>query len=225
MQSSGVGVHRCSCGYPPSPRGGPALWETLKVATFAIPQSHSVDCKAERVRPGRCGNDTPIVPSASWRRSKTVTRNGRRTSPRRRGTSRLTAGTSGVRCSHPKPPLVSPDFTCALRGGTPRNYDLLQQATTDGRRRSSHRPPCSSSHETGEQPRNGLRVHGAKYSKRNYTGERLRSGLALPRTHSICILIATDVWIQQQQCILTYCGHERWQQALWIRADGGGNVT
>ena len=74
------------------------MWETLKVATFAIPQSHSVDCKAERVRPGRCGNDTPIVPSASWRRSKTVTRNGRRTSPRRRGTSRLTAGTSGVRC-------------------------------------------------------------------------------------------------------------------------------
>ena len=70
------------------------MWETLKVATFAIPQSHSVDCKAERVRPGRCGNDTPIVPSASWRRSKTVTRNGRRTSPRRRGTSRLTAGTS-----------------------------------------------------------------------------------------------------------------------------------
>src|SRR5208337_2866650 len=73
-QKPQVGVHRCSCRYPPSPRGGPALQETLKVATFAIPQSHSVDCKAERVRPGRCGNDTPIVPSASWRRSKTVTR-------------------------------------------------------------------------------------------------------------------------------------------------------
>ena len=35
------------------------MWETLKVATFAIPQSHSVDCKAERVRPGRCGNRHP----------------------------------------------------------------------------------------------------------------------------------------------------------------------
>ena len=115
-----VGVHRCSCGYPPSPRGGPALWETLKVATFAIPQSHSVDCKAERVRPGRCGNDTPIVPSASWRRSKTVTRNGRRTSPRRRGTSRLTAGTSGVRCCASKTPVgISRLYLCAARRHTP----------------------------------------------------------------------------------------------------------
>jgi len=115
-----VGVHRCSCGYPPSPREGPALWETLKVATFAIPQSHSVDCKAERVRPGRCGNDTPIVPSASWRRSKTVTRNGRRTSPRRRGTSRLTAGTSGVRCCASKTPVgISRLYLCAARRHTP----------------------------------------------------------------------------------------------------------
>ena len=115
-----VGVHRCSCGYPPSPRGGPALWETLKVATFAIPQSHSVDCKAERVRPGRCGNDTPIVPSASWRRSKTVTRNGRRTSPRRRGTSRLTAGTSGIRCCASKTPVgISRLYLCAARRHTP----------------------------------------------------------------------------------------------------------
>ena len=105
---------------PPSPRGGPALWETLKVATFAIPQSHSVDCKAERVRPGRCGNDTPIVPSASWRRSKTVTRNGRRTSPRRRGTSRLTAGTSGVRCCASKTPVgISRLYLCAARRHTP----------------------------------------------------------------------------------------------------------
>ena len=118
--SSDVGVHRCSCGYPPSPREGPALWETLKVATFAIPQSHSVDCKAERVRPGRCGNDTPIVPSASWRRSKTVTRNGRRTSPRRRGTSRLTAGTSGVRCCASKTPVgISRLYLCAARRHTP----------------------------------------------------------------------------------------------------------
>ena len=115
-----VGVHRCSCGYPPSPRGGPALWETLKVATFAIPQSHSVDCKAERVRPGMCGNDTPIVPSASWRRSKTVTRNGRRASPRRRGTSRLTAGTSGVRCCASKTPVgISRLYLCAARRHTP----------------------------------------------------------------------------------------------------------
>ena len=115
-----VGVHRCSCGYPPSPRGGPALWETLKVATFAIPQSHSVDCNAERVRPGMCGNDTPIVPSASWRRSKTVTRNGRRASPRRRGTSRLTAGTSGVRCCASKTPVgISRLYLCAARRHTP----------------------------------------------------------------------------------------------------------
>ena len=120
QRSRTVGVHRCSCGYPPSPRGGPALWETLKVATFAIPQSHSVDCKAERVRPGRCGNDTPIVPSASWRRSKTVTRNGRRTSPRRRGTSRLTAGTSGVRCCASKTPVgISRLYLCAARRHTP----------------------------------------------------------------------------------------------------------
>ena len=104
----------------PWPREGPALWETLKVATFAIPQSHSVDCKAERVRPGRCGNDTPIVPSASWRRSKTVTRNGRRTSPRRRGTSRLTAGTSGVRCCASKTPVgISRLYLCAARRHTP----------------------------------------------------------------------------------------------------------
>ena len=115
-----VGVHRCSCGYPPSPRGGPTLWETLKVATFAIPQSHSVNCKAERVRPGKCGNDTPIVPSASWRRSKTVTRNGRRTSPRRRGTSRLTAGTSGVRCCASKTLVgISRLYPCTARRHTP----------------------------------------------------------------------------------------------------------
>ena len=74
-----------------------------KTATLAAHYSHSVDCKAERVRPGKYGNDTPIVSSASWRRSKTVTRNGRRASPRRRGTSRLTARTFGVRCSHRKP--------------------------------------------------------------------------------------------------------------------------
>src|SRR5208337_2351455 len=78
--------------------GGRALCEVAKTATLAAHHSHSVDCKAERVRPGKCGNDTPIVSSASWCRLKTVTRYGRRTSPRRRGTSRLSAQTSGVRC-------------------------------------------------------------------------------------------------------------------------------
>src|SRR5208337_4271969 len=71
--------------------GERALCEVAKTATLAAHHSHSVDCKAERVRPGKCGNDTPIVSSASWCRLKTVTRYGRRTSPRRRGTSRLTA--------------------------------------------------------------------------------------------------------------------------------------
>ena len=116
-----VGVHRCSCGYPPSPRGGPALWETLKVATFAIPQSHSVDCKAERVRPGRCGNDTPIVPSASWRRSKTIP------PPKRSPYVSSKAGNQSFDCwnvwrsmsRHRKPPLVSPDFTCACEAAHP----------------------------------------------------------------------------------------------------------
>src|SRR5208337_3738266 len=59
--------------------GERALCEVAKTATLAAHHSHSVDCKAERVRPGKCGNDTPIVSSASWCRLKTVTRYGRRT--------------------------------------------------------------------------------------------------------------------------------------------------
>src|SRR5208337_4415683 len=57
--------------------GERALCEVAKTATLAAHHSHSVDCKAERVRPGKCGNDTPIVSSASWCRLKTVTRYGR----------------------------------------------------------------------------------------------------------------------------------------------------
>src|SRR5208337_603293 len=56
--------------------GERALCEVAKTATLAAHHSHSVDCKAERVRPGKCGNDTPIVSSASWCRLKTVTRYG-----------------------------------------------------------------------------------------------------------------------------------------------------
>src|SRR5208337_5637025 len=37
--------------------GGRALCEVAKTATLAAHHSHSVDCKAERVRPGKCGND------------------------------------------------------------------------------------------------------------------------------------------------------------------------
>src|SRR5208337_4108496 len=44
--------------------GERALSEVAKTATLAAHHSHSVDCKAERVRPGKCGNDTPIVSSA-----------------------------------------------------------------------------------------------------------------------------------------------------------------
>ena len=96
--------------------GGRALCEVAKTATLAAHHSHSVDCKAERLRPGKCGNDTPIVSSASWRRLKTVTRYGRRTSPRRLGTSRLTAQTSGVRCCALKTNPACPDFVATLRG-------------------------------------------------------------------------------------------------------------
>src|SRR5208337_4682504 len=39
--------------------GERALCEVAKTATLAAHHSHSVDCKAERVRPGKCGNDTP----------------------------------------------------------------------------------------------------------------------------------------------------------------------
>src|SRR5208337_18724 len=96
--------------------GERALCEVAKTATLAAHHSHSVDCKAERVRPGKCGNDTPIVSSASWCRLKTVTRYGRRTSPRRRGTSRLTAQTSGVRCCALKTNPACPVFVATLRG-------------------------------------------------------------------------------------------------------------
>src|SRR5208337_2712140 len=96
--------------------GGRALCEVAKTATLAAHHSHSVDCKAERVRPGKCGNDTPIVSSASWCRLKTVTRYGRRTSPRRRGTSRLSAQTSGVRCCALKTNPVCPNSVSMLRG-------------------------------------------------------------------------------------------------------------
>ena len=149
------------------------MWETLKVATFAIPQSHSVDCKAERVRPGRCGNDTPIVPSASWRRSKTVTRNGRRTSPRRRGTSRLTAGTSGVRCCASKTPVgISRLYLCceAAHPGTMICSNRLPLMVVDALRTGLHAAaPMRPANSHVKSPC----AHGAKYSKRNYTGERL----------------------------------------------------
>ena len=152
------------------------MWETLKVATFAIPQSHSVDCKAERVRPGRCGNDTPIVPSASWRRSKTVTRNGRRTSPRRRGTSRLTAGTSGVRCAieNPRWYLQTLPVRCeAAHPGTMTCSNRLPLMVVDALRTGLHAAaPMRPANSHVKSPC----AHGAKYSKRNYTGERLRSG-------------------------------------------------
>ena len=109
------------------------MCEVAKTATLAAHYSHSVDCKAERVRPGKYGNDTPIVSSASWRRSKTVTRNGRRASPRRRGTSRLTARTSGVRCCALKTNPVCPNSVSMLRG--------------------SHKPQYSTCYYTGEPQR------------------------------------------------------------------------
>ena len=101
------------------------MCEVAKTATLAAHHSHSVNCKAERVRPGKYGNDTPIVPSASWRRSKTR-------HPKRLLCVSSKAGNQSFDCWNvwrsmlrSKTSLVSPNFTCALRGGTPRNYDLL----------------------------------------------------------------------------------------------------
>ena len=102
-----VAVHRCSSDIHPC-RRGKSLVRSRENGYFG----RLITVIPSTPRPNGFGRESTamkpeMVSSASWRRSKTVTRNGRRASPRMRGTSRLTARTSGIRRCIENPPGMS----------------------------------------------------------------------------------------------------------------------
>ena len=130
------------------------MWGNLKVATFAIPQSHSVDCKAERF-----GREGAAMTPRLFRQRIGV---GRRPSPEMVAVRLLEGGNQSFDCwnvwhsmlASKTPVAFFRLYLCAARRHTPDMIcsDRLPLMVST----LSHRPPCSGSDETGERLCNGF---------------------------------------------------------------------